>query len=259
VNNVIQAEGAPIIAAKCVGGDLASCEAFHRDPTSGLLFGNNGYILNPLTNEGYNRSRGYDVAMSYRFNPAEWGLPNVGSLSISMLGTYVEELKVQPVAGGASYNCAGLYGVTCGEPLPHWKSRTRFTYQPPKLPISVSLDWRYVGPVKLDANEGTSGAFSGLTGASVPVTGNSLLAFHPYGLTDAADERIHGYNYFDVSATWRVRDNMTLRAGVANLADKDPPILGANAPFAVSSNGNTYPGTYDSLGRTFFIGLTASF
>jgi outer membrane receptor protein involved in Fe transport len=264
VNDVIQSEGAPIIISKCVEGDLTACQSFHRDPTSGILFGNNGYVINPLTNEGFNRTNGVDVAASYRFNPRDWGLPNFGTLGISMLGTYVNELKIQPVAGGATYNCAGLYGVTCGEPLPHWKSRVRFTYTAPSVPVTVSLDWRYIGAVKLDANEGTLGETSGITGLTVgqpggpAPTGNSLLAFHPYGLTDAIDETIKAYSYFDLSVTWRVRGNLNLRAGVANILDKDPPVLGANL-FPVSANGNTYPGTYDSLGRTIFVGLTANF
>jgi outer membrane receptor protein involved in Fe transport len=157
----------------------------------------------------------------------------------------VFKLQTQPIAQGASFDCAGLYGPTCGVPLPRWRSKVRFTYTPPTLPIALSLDWRYIGDVKLDANQG-----------------NVLLASHPSGITDTADEHIDAYNYIDLSATWRVRDNLNLRAGVTNVADKDPPIVDANdlpAAGPPEGNGNTYPGVYDSLGRTFFIGLTADF
>ncbi|MFX9097158.1 hypothetical protein ABTN72_19040, partial [Acinetobacter baumannii] len=82
--------------------------------------------------------------------------------------------------------------------------------------------------VKLDANQGNAGA----TPNGVPVTtvvGNSLLAFHPSGATDTIDETIKAYNYLDISGTWKVRPNLTLRAGVANVFDKDPPMLDSNS------------------------------
>ena len=44
--------------------------------------------------------------------------------------------------------------------------------------------------------------------------------------------------------------------------DKDPPLVDTNT-LGISSppfgNGNTFPGVYDSLGRTFFVGITADF
>jgi outer membrane receptor protein involved in Fe transport len=79
---------------------------------------------------------------------------------------------------------------------------------------------------------------------------------------DTVDAHIKAYSYLDLSGTWKVRDSVTLRAGVNNLLDKDPPFLESNTfpasgpPFG---NGNTYPGTYDALGRTIFFGLTADF
>ncbi|MGF2526099.1 hypothetical protein ACQUW0_27720, partial [Ralstonia pseudosolanacearum] len=76
------------------------------------------------------------------------------------------------------------------------------------------------------------------------------------------DASIPAYNWIDLSGTWKVRDGLTFRAGVNNVFDKDPPILDSNnypisgSPFG---NGNTFPGTYDYLGRTIFVGLTADF
>jgi outer membrane receptor protein involved in Fe transport len=56
-----------------------------------------------------------------------------------------------------------------------------------------------------------------------------------------------------------VKDGFTVRAGVNNIFDKDPPIVANAADAGVVGNGNTYPGVYDALGRTFFVGLTAKF
>jgi len=44
--------------------------------------------------------------------------------------------------------------------------------------------------------------------------------------------------------------------------DKNPPTMDSNT-WGVSAppfgNGNTFPGVYDSLGRTLFIGVTAKY
>ena len=111
-------------------------------------------------------------------------------------------------------------------------------------PVTVSLDWRYIGSTKFDVNES-----------------NAFLA-DPFGRVDIPDAKIKAYNYFDLSGTWKVHDLVTLRAGVNNVFDKDPPVLdqsdfpAAGPPFG---NGNTYPGTYDALGRYLYAGVTLDF
>lgn len=50
---------------------------------------------------------------------------------------------------------------------------------------------------------------------------------------------------------------LELRAGVNNLFDVDPPVVGADYQSGVAANGNTYAGVYDTLGRWLFVGLTA--
>ena len=52
----------------------------------------------------------------------------------------------------------------------------------------------------------------------------------------------------------------SLRAGVNNLLDKDPPIVsnGVAGP-SIFGNGNTFPQVYDALGRLVFMNLTMKF
>ena len=92
--------------------------------------------------------------------------------------------------------------------------------------------------------------------------GTWILSAYGPGVNNRIDSKIKAYNYFDLAGTWTVRDGTTLRFGVNNVFDKDPPIVDTNN-FGVSSppfgNGNTFPGVYDSLGRTFFVGITADF
>jgi iron complex outermembrane recepter protein len=47
---------------------------------------------------------------------------------------------------------------------------------------------------------------------------------------------------------------------VQNVFDKDPPLIGTtDIPGPPAGNGNTFPGTYDSLGRYIFGQVTAQF
>jgi outer membrane receptor protein involved in Fe transport len=51
----------------------------------------------------------------------------------------------------------------------------------------------------------------------------------------------------------KLGDKVTLRLGVNNIFDKDPPIIGASTlPGPPAGNGNTFPQVYDSLGRYIF-------
>ena len=262
VDNVISSPNFQIVVNECVyGQQAAACNLVHRDPASGSLYGQTGYVNSQSQNQGYLKTSGWDVTANYRFRPTQWGLPNLGNISFSVFGTYTDKYENQPVKGGPAYECAGFYGSICGTPQPHWKSHVRATWEAPNWPVSLSAVWRYVGRVKFDANQGTYGA----TPNGVPVatpSGSYLLSVHPSGITDIADERIASHSYFDLAATWKVRPNLALRAGVNNVFDKDPPALDSVAVPASgppTGNGNTYPGVYDSLGRTMFVGLTLDF
>ncbi len=122
-----------------------------------------------------------------------------------------------------------------------------------KWNFSVSAAWRYISSVKLDLNE------------SNPLLAGKNVIGEVYGIFPdlvAKEAKVPAANYFDLSGTWTVKDGVTFRFGVNNLFDRDPPVIDstnlapASPPFG---NGNTFPGVYDSLGRTIFVGLTADF
>ena len=46
---------------------------------------------------------------------------------------------------------------------------------------------------------------------------------------------------------------------VSNLTDEQPPVLGAGVGNTSFNNGNTFPQSYDTLGRYFTGGLTLRF
>jgi outer membrane receptor protein involved in Fe transport len=46
---------------------------------------------------------------------------------------------------------------------------------------------------------------------------------------------------------------------VSNLFDKEPPLVGAAAGTTTANSGNTFPSTYDALGRSFNAAVSLRF
>ena len=237
VNNLISAGlgGAGAQLAGCFAGQTSLCSTIHRDPVTGDIFGA-GYVSGGDVNAGFLQTKGVDIASNYSYVlPAA-----LGRLDINAVGTYVQSFVTEPYAGSGTYDCAGLYGVKCGTPTPRFRAKVRLTWKP-DAPYTLSLQWRYTSQVKFDGN--SSNLF--------------LSDGSPYTIIDA---KIPDYNYFDLTGTWKVKQGYTLRFGVNNLFDKQPPAQDSNNYGATGGgNGNTFPGTYDTLGRNIFLGLTADF
>ncbi|NIJ32146.1 TonB-dependent receptor [Sphingomonas oligoaromativorans] len=215
-------------------GDPYYCSLFHRDPRSGVLFGNDGYVVATTLNTGYLLTSGLDITSNYSF-----GIGRYGKIDFDLVGTYLTKLVTEPLPGLGSYDCKGLYGYTCGEPSPKWRHQLRTTWSiPGPNKPTLSLAWRYFGGVRLSSSSDQP-AFEGL-------------------LPSEINRKIKAYNYFDLATTISFEKKLTLRAGVNNLFDRDPPAI-AQGILSTFGNGNTYPGVYDPLGRTIFIGATVEF
>jgi iron complex outermembrane recepter protein len=74
---------------------------------------------------------------------------------------------------------------------------------------------------------------------------------------NAANARLPNMSYLDLSALYTVNEGISLRAGVNNVLDEDPPIIATNFSGG-SGTPNTLP-AYDLLGRQAFVGFTARF
>ncbi len=64
-------------------------------------------------------------------------------------------------------------------------------------------------------------------------------------------EEIGAVSYFDLALAVDVRRNMRFVIGVDNLLDQQPPIVGTNA-----ADANTFPQSYDVIGRRFGVSVT---
>jgi iron complex outermembrane receptor protein len=248
VRNIISAGigGPAVTLSNCLTtGSSVYCSHVHRDATTGDLFGS-GYVDATNTNTGFIQTKGIDVSGTYRTSFADWSLPDWGGLTFGLVGTYTKNYVTQPVTGGGTYECAGFFGVTCNNtaatgsvPTPKWRHRAKVTWNTP-WDVSATLTWRYIGSTKFD--------------------GNSTNPFLTNGIVDTIDAKLKAINYIDLSASYKVRTGLTLRAGVNNLFDQDPPRGDSvNTGAFGGGNGNTFPQTYDTLGRNIFMSVSAEF
>ncbi len=232
VKDYISSVDPSLAISQCVAAsDPFYCGLFTRDPRSGALFGSNGYIVSTTYNTGSLKTSGIDVTADYTL-----GIGALGKLNLNLVGTALISQESEPLKGLGSYDCKGLFGYTCGQPNPKWRHVMRTTWQMPQG-ASVSVSWRHIDQVKLSS-----------------LSTNSFLA----GTPSVINRKISAYNYIDLAGTVAVGDGLQLRAGVNNLFDKDPPAI-ASGILSSFGNGNTYPGVYDVLGRTLFVGATVNF
>jgi outer membrane receptor protein involved in Fe transport len=203
------------------------CQAFHRDQF-GAIGASNPVNLGE-TNLNFLKVEGVDIDGDYTFDPGWSFVSGDSTVTVSTEWTRAMENKSQ-TPGNAAGNCLGYFGQTCAEPEPRWKGVSRVTYH--DGPLTVSLRWRFIDSVVDDRT------------APAPI-GSSMP------LNQITNPVIPDYNYFDLSGSYDVNDNLTFTIGVNNLFNLTPPVQ------AKSSYGNTWPETYDAFGQTFFVNLTA--
>lgn len=212
-------------------GNPQFCGLITRDRLGSLWTLESANIVATNQNLGMRSTKGVDLGANYATRLGAWG-----SLNLSLMGTYLKEFKQEDYPGSAAYDCAGLHGPTCGVPLPKWRHKLRAVWGTPWRGVELGATWRHVRGTKLD---------------STNVDISPTLDFEP------GDESLSARNYLDLVANWQISPIFTLRAGMNNALDKDPPVTGVVAD--VFGNGNTYPQVYDALGRHIFLNLTTKF
>lgn len=230
VKGAIGPIGADTILQDCINTSSSFfCNLIHRSPVNGSLWiSQQGFVQDTVVNVGIVETKGVDAEAHYRVN-----LPAHNSLSVAFVGTWTDSWNTAAVAGTTPDECAGFYGPICGLPIPTWRQRLRTTWSMP-WNVDLSATWRRLSAVKL----GT---------ANEPAT------------SPGTDLRISAFDYLDLAAAWKVSDKVSVRGGVNNVADKQPPVIGRDSlPFGIG-NGNTFPQLYDALGRYLFVGVTADF
>lgn len=225
------------------------CGAIHRSPAGELFGSNTAYVSGTNVNVGFVKETGVDFGLQYVRNLSDLGLGDAGRVELSFTGTLLDSLREEAAPGIPVYDCEGLYGLTCGYPRPHWRHTMRTTWQAPAdsrlAGLGVSLRWRFISAVGLDKDQ----------------TGTDLAS----GTPDLVDAQLGRRQYLDLTLSYQLRaQDVSFRLGINNLTGNDPPLTSTSGVDGFSNpnffgDANTYPVLYDSLGRVFFLGVTANF
>jgi iron complex outermembrane receptor protein len=205
------------IINQCLDGNASQCANVKRGNTGDLWIGSNvatsGQVVALNDNLAIERVKGWDVIADYSMEVGDYG-----SLQFNNVMAFIDTWDQQEIQGAPVVDCKGNWGGTCGSPTPDFQNNLRTTWTTP-WDVSASVLWRYISEVK-DLN------------------GNDIT--------------LDAVNYFDVSAMWQATESISLRAGINNILDEEPPVAGGNAGPSQNGNGNVFPGTYDALGRYWF-------
>ncbi len=202
-------------------GDASNyyCSLFKRNSATGEI---DTLTLTNL-NLGEYKTSGVDFQVDWGFGLGAVGLDDrYGSIKVNLVGAYLDSFKVQSLPGEDFLELKGTIGNTSVSDTavshPEWKYNTSISYL--IGPVELGARWRHIGD-----------------------------------MTDAADssEKIGAVDYFDLNGSWKISEAYSIRGGVTNLTNKQPPY------FSSYVQANTDPSTYDVLGRRFYMALKAKF
>jgi outer membrane receptor protein involved in Fe transport len=74
-----------------------------------------------------------------------------------------------------------------------------------------------------------------------------------------AYSKVPSYNYVDLSGSWNYSKMLRLNMSVNNAFNKQPPLVGNTIATTSTNGGNTFPSTYDAIGRFITIGANLKF
>ncbi len=232
VTNAIGQLGSTDILPRCFNQDGVSnptyttsnayCQRIIRDPATGNIseIQSGQFNFQTLTLDGIDTQIGYT-----------YPLTDTSSLSADTIISYLHSYQVAGLLGSPTLNYAGSigFGLDSGTQFggdishPEWKANTALTYT--YGPFSGTLRWRFI---------------------------SSMIHADRVADPKSATPGVPAYNYFDIDAHYKINDNFTLGAGINNIADKTPPFVSA-------AELTTDAATYDVIGRTYHVSLTADF
>ena len=242
IKNTIQTLTTNTVLANCANTNdpvlqAKLCGLIHRVTADGSLWTNTAdFVDTTEQNIGTVSTAGIDLKTHYRMD-----VGSMGKLIFDLVGTKLQSFVTQPLPVGGSYDCAGLWGATCNAPLPKWRHVFNTTWGTPWAGLDITARWRYLGHSDVDRS-----------------SSNPLLAAPFYAPT----AHIPAYNYIDLSASMPVTAGVSVRLGINNLTDKNPPLV-LNGTYSdcpnTTCNDNTWAGTYDALGRYIYAHVSATF
>lgn len=250
------------VIAACFGNITAAsatstaCTSIRRSTGTGRLSGTSTALNplpglpTPLTNNGRLWTDGIDLTVNYR---TDLGF---AELQLNFAGNYTMSSKFQASSSAFARECTGYYSTNCGisnglnvgslQPKFSWTQRTTLAFDK----VDLSLLWRHIDGMEYEG-QADDFAARGFTATSRNLFNGTITGRGELVGRQVNFNRIKAYDYFDLTARFAFSDNVDLTLSAFNLFDKQPPIVGSSAGSTTFNGGNTYPSTYDTVGRRY--------
>lgn len=222
--------GAASIVSRCFNNQEANPSYSNANIWCGLFERNSaGIAENVLSNDqnlGAMNLDGVDMQfdLSRDIGP--------GELSANMALTKLLKWQQQEDPASPLTNQEGTIGILVAETLPEWKARLSVGYEIGKFDVRWTMNY-------IDAMDVVN------SDADRTLVTNGIVPTVP------------SYLYHRLTGTWMPIDGLSVTFGIANIADKQPPIYTSDSRAGIQAN--TDPSTYDALGRRYFLTGTYSF
>jgi outer membrane receptor protein involved in Fe transport len=222
------------------------CSQIQRGPDGSLTFFPRelAFIQNTTVNVAEFSTAGIDFQAQYRLDIADYG-----SVSFNYNSTYLLSFNNISLPGTAEFDCVGFFGESCGNPNSEYRHNFVATWSTP-WDIRASLIWRYISGVDQVGSIDNGFIADGSNGNVVSLADTG---------TRQIDESIEAISYLDLTAFYDLTESMTIRVGVNNILDEDPPITTTFGSTGANIEANTVAGVFDAAGRFIFVGATVKF
>lgn len=200
------------------------CQQIRRDRTGATTGGLQGGIFEVVLvqqNVASVKVEGWDYSVSYGFQTEDLFGKDYGSIAMRVDATWMYQFALQ----GLPTQAYTQFANTITNATPEWKG-------------NASLRWTYD---KFSATWST-------------IYFGSMIANQAQQAGVIAPFKTGDYFRHDIRATYRLNDDIRLRAGVVNAFNKKPPQL----PETFTGTG-TGSSQYDNAGRFFFVGANMEF
>ncbi len=196
-----------------------TCQAINRFPNGQIDF-----VAATLKNLAVLTASGLDFQADYGFDlPAGAGFLGNAQMDLKFIASWAFENERVSEPGEPGLDCLGYFGGSCSGFNVFMQPDAKYLFNATYLtgPLSARFQARFIPGLDL-----------------FPGAGNVIRS-------------ISGVNYLDLSGEYVFNDRITVFAGIDNITDDEPPVVG----FSLAGDANVDISLYDVLGRRYFAGV----
>lgn len=254
VNNLIttSAGGLPGFVPQFVRSPVVPVDIVQPDGTLAVgtpAAGSVAYALSPYINGGQIKTDGLEADIQYR-----WRLGELGTIRAGLSASHTLSYKTIAV-DGTTYELSGTQGPSSvGGATGNPKNRAQLSLGYNRGPWDVNATVNYTGSFSstdpsLDATDCTS--------TGLDVGGRTYFQGFDQPLVYC---KVKSFSTTNLNLQYKVSDNLTLKASVLNLFDKQPPIdVGTYGNAGAQTSYNASLHQAGAVGRFFSVGASYQF